>query len=140
MPDEHPLDTSSPSSARSCVLAAIEAARSGRAEEFFGYFDADVDFWLPGSTPISGHWTTRAGFVEYATLVFSYLSVPVRLDVTNVIAAGDWVVTECTGHGVTRDGVDYDNVYCLVWRVRDGKIVRFTEYCDTDLVRQVLCR
>ncbi len=95
---------------------------------------------MPGSTPISGRWNTRDGFIEYATLVFSYLSMPVRLEVKNVIAAGDWVVTECSGHGVTRDGVDYDNVYCLVWRVQRGKIVRFTEYCDTDLVRQVLCR
>jgi hypothetical protein len=95
---------------------------------------------MPGTTPISGRWDTRDGFIEYATLVFSYLSKPVRLEVTNLISAGDWVVTECTGHGVTRDGVDYDNVYCLVWRVSGGKIVRFTEYCDTDLVRQVLCR
>ena len=123
-----------------CVRAAIEAARAGRADEFFGYFDPAVEFWMPGTTPISGRWNSREGFIEYAMLVFSYLSKPVVLEITNVIGAGDWVVTECTGHGVTRDGTDYDNVYCLVWRVRDGRIVRFTEYCDTDLVRQVLCR
>ena len=123
-----------------CVRAAIDAARAGRADEFFACFDEALQFWMPGTTPISGRWHSRAGFVEYATRVFSYLSQPVVLEVTNVIAAGDWVVTECTGHGVTKAGVDYDNVYCLVWRVEDGKIVSFTEYCDTDLVRQVMCR
>jgi hypothetical protein len=29
--------------ARTCVLSAIQAAREGRADEFFGYFDAHVE-------------------------------------------------------------------------------------------------
>ena len=126
--------------ASAIVLRAIEAAREGRAEEFIGHFAEDVDFWMPGTTPISGHWHDRQGFVDYAMKVWSYLSVPVKLEVRSLVAAGDWVVTECAGHGVTRDGRDYDNVYCLVWVVRDERIVRFAEYCDTALVESVLCR
>ena len=53
--------------------------------------------------------------------------------------AGEWVFTEAVGHGVTKRGHDYDNSYCLVWQVRDGKIIRFVEYCDTELVSTVLC-
>lgn len=126
--------------ASAIVLRAIAAAREGRAEEFIGCFAEDVDFWMPGTTPISGHWHDRQGFVDYAMRVWSYLSVPVKLDVRSLVAAGDWVVTECVGHGVTRDGRDYDNVYCLVWVVRDDRIARFVEYCDTALVESVLCR
>lgn len=122
------------------VLRAIEAARAGRAEEFIGCFAEDVAFWMPGSTPISGRWHDRAGFVAYAMKVWSYLDVPVRLEVDGVIAAGEWVVTPCRGHGVTKRGEDYDNVYCLVWRVRHGCIVSFVEYCDTALIDAILCR
>lgn len=122
------------------VLGAIEAARAGRAEEFIACFAEQVEFWMPGSTPISGRWHDRAGFVSYAMKVWSYLDVPVRLEVDGVIAAGEWVVTPCRGHGVTKHGEDYDNVYCLLWRVRDGLIVSFVEYCDTDLINSTLCR
>ncbi len=122
------------------VLRAIDAAREQRAEEFLACFADDVAFWMPGSTPISGRWHDRAGFVAYAMKVWSYLDVPVRLEVDGVIAAGEWVVTTCRGHGITKSGADYDNVYCLVWRVRAGRVVTFVEYCDTALVEAVLCR
>jgi hypothetical protein len=122
------------------VMRAINHARAGEAEQFINCFSPALEFWMPGSTPISGHWHDREGFVGYATKVWSYLSVPVKLEVRSVVAAGEWVVTECVGHGVTRGGADYDNVYCLVWVVRDGRIARFVEYCDTALVESVLCR
>ena len=78
-------------------------------------------------------------FTEYFAQVASYLDEMIQLDIYNVIASGEWVITEATGHGVTKKGLDYDNSYCLVWQVRDGKVIRFVEYCDTELVSKVLC-
>jgi uncharacterized protein len=40
---------------------------------------------------------------------------------------------------VTKAGKDYDNHYCHLWHVKDGKIDKFTEYNDTDLIVRVLC-
>ena len=124
---------------REVVMAAIDAARSGLGEDFIAFFHDDLDFWFPGTTPISGRRRGLPAFVEYLGQVASYLDQMIVLELTNVIVTGEWVITEASGHGVTRNGLDYDNSYCLVWQVRDGKVIRFVEYCDTELVSNVLC-
>jgi uncharacterized protein len=60
-------------------------------------------------------------------------TVPVRL-----IAEGDLVVVEAHGRNVTRNGRTYNNTYCNVLRLEDGKISEWMEYCDTALVDAVL--
>jgi len=54
------------------------------------------------------------------------------------IAEGDHVVVEARGHNRTRDGKAYDNAYCFVFRVADGRLQEVTEYMDTLLVSSVL--
>lgn len=121
------------------VTKALDAARKGLGDEFMSYFADDLDYWFPGTTPISGRRHGLAEFGEYLAQLAGYLSEMIVVEFTNVIVSGEWVITEAVGHGVTRKGKDYDNSYCLVWRVRDGKVIRFVEYCDTELVSNVLC-
>jgi len=120
-------------------MNAIDAARNGLGDEFVSWFADDLDFWFPGTTPISGRRRGLAGFKKYLGQVAGYLDQMIVLELTNVIVTGEWVITEAIGHGVTKSGRDYDNSYCLVWQVRDGKVIRFVEYCDTELVSKVLC-
>jgi ketosteroid isomerase-like protein len=54
------------------------------------------------------------------------------------IADGDHVVVEGVGEMCTKGGVAYNNDYCLVYRLKDGKIVEITEYCDSVLTERVL--
>ncbi len=54
------------------------------------------------------------------------------------IADGDVVVVEAKGDNVTREGVRYDNDYCLVFRLEDGKIKEVREYCDSILTEKAL--
>jgi uncharacterized protein len=54
------------------------------------------------------------------------------------IADGDYVVVEAKGDMVTKDGVRYDNDYCLIYRLADGKIVEIREYLDSTLCERVL--
>jgi uncharacterized protein len=56
------------------------------------------------------------------------------------IADGDYVVVEAKGDMVTKGGVRYDNDYCLVYRLANGKIVEMREYCDSFLCENVLGR
>ncbi len=37
-----------------------------------------------------------------------------------------------------RSGERYDNHYCMVWRIENGKIKEIKEYCDSALVERVL--
>jgi len=56
----------------------------------------------------------------------------------NFIAEGDYVVVEARGDNVTKSGERYDNQYCMVWRIENGKIKEIKEYCDSALVERVL--
>jgi ketosteroid isomerase-like protein len=56
------------------------------------------------------------------------------------IADGDHVVVEAKGDNVTREGVRYDNDYCLVFRLEGGRIKEVREYCDSILTEQALGR
>lgn len=54
------------------------------------------------------------------------------------IADGDCVVVEAKGDNLTKSGVRYDNDYCLVFRLQDGKIREVREYCDSVLTEKAL--
>ena len=54
------------------------------------------------------------------------------------IADGDHVVVDAKGNNVTREGVRYDNDYCLVFRLEGGKIREIREYCDSVLTERAL--
>jgi len=56
----------------------------------------------------------------------------------NFIADGDYVVIEARGDNVTKAGLRYDNQYCMVYRIENGKIKEIKEYCDSTLVERVL--
>jgi ketosteroid isomerase-like protein len=56
------------------------------------------------------------------------------------IADGDCVVVEAKGDNLTRAGVRYDNDYCLVFQLENGKIKEVREYCDSVLTERALGR
>jgi ketosteroid isomerase-like protein len=60
-------------------------------------------------------------------------TIPLRF-----IADEDHVVVQATGEMRTKAGVPYNNDYCLIYRLRDGKIVEITEYLDSVLCERVL--
>lgn len=54
------------------------------------------------------------------------------------IAEDDTVVVEAQGKVNTKSGKPYNNTYCFIFRLADGKIKEITEYCDTELISTVL--
>jgi len=68
----------------------------------------------------------------------SFFAVRPRSVAFNFIAEGDYVVVEARGDNVTKAGLRYDNHYCMVWRIENGKIKQIKEYCDSALVERVL--
>ncbi|MFT3724926.1 MAG: nuclear transport factor 2 family protein [Hyphomonadaceae bacterium] len=53
-------------------------------------------------------------------------------------ADGDFVIVEAKGDNQLKNGKRYDNEYCFVIRMREGKMVEITEYLDTELVSDCL--
>jgi uncharacterized protein len=54
------------------------------------------------------------------------------------IAEGDLVVAEVRGQVTTKAGRPYNNAYCFIFRIADGKVKEMTEYLDTELVSAAL--
>jgi len=54
------------------------------------------------------------------------------------IADDDCVVVEAKGSNLTKAGARYDNDYCLVFRLENGKIKEVREYCDSILTEKAL--
>ena len=123
---------------RKVVQGAIDALNRGDGEAFVNFFSDDLDFWMPGTTPVSGKIKGKQGFAELAGKVAEYLDVMITLKITNFIACGDWVVSEAVGDALTKKGKKYCNTYCHLWQVKNGKVVKFVEYNDTELIMRVL--
>jgi uncharacterized protein len=54
------------------------------------------------------------------------------------LADGDWVVVEARGDMVTKEGQPYQNHYCMLYRLQNGRIVEIKEYQDSTLCERVL--
>ncbi len=122
------------------VEQAVQAINAGDADALLSLFSDDIEFWMPGSTPVSQRTRGKAEFLNIFALVAQRLEKMVMLEVTNMIPAGDWVIMESRGDALTKHGEAYRNTYCHLWKIQDGKVVSFTEYNDTQLVMDVLFR
>ena len=47
-------------------------------------------------------------------------------------------MVEAKGDNLTKEGVRYDNDYCLVFRIEGGGITEIREYCDSALTERAL--
>ena len=96
----------------------------------------DVSWTLIGSTKFSGTMNGKQEIVEKLFKpLFAQLETPGSNVIDNMIAEGDYVVVQQHGTGRrTKSGKDYNNTYCIVYKVANGKITEITEYCDTELI------
>jgi len=64
------------------------------------------------------------------------LKPPYKVHSKNFIADGDYVAVEAVGENTTPEGKTYQNKYCWVCKVVNGKIYELKEYMDTQLVTE----
>src|SRR5258708_35847988 len=107
----------------------------GNAEGFLGKLDDNVKFTVQGSTKYSGTCNNKH---ELLSKVLGPLSAQLEGGLTitpyNFIAEGDYVVMQANGKSNTKAGGTYNNTYCQIFRLANGKVQEVTEYLDTELV------
>ncbi len=115
---------------------AAWAGEDGAA--FFNILADDVRWTVIGSCPVSRTYTSKQQFFEGATKPLSAkLAGPIQPTVRNVIAEGDHVVLQWEGRATTKAGKPYNNSYCWVMRIENGKVREGTAYIDTELVSEL---
>jgi uncharacterized protein len=69
--------------------------------------------------------------------LFETFATPYRFVIEEVIAEGERVVVLGRGQVTTKAGKDYNNSYCFVLRIADGRLLELREHLDTALVESV---
>ena len=98
----------------------------------------DFAWIVEGKSKFSSRFNGKAA-VEQKLLrpLFDTFATPYRFEIDEIIAEGDRVVVLGRGQVRTKWGKDYDNHYCFVIRMTDGRMVELREYLDTALVESV---
>lgn len=120
------------------VLDFYAAGARGDMDACFAMLADDVVWTNIGSTKFSGTYTGRQQLAEKLLgPLFGQLKAGIASEVEQLVAEGDVVVAQTVGTAETRDGTPYNNTYCQVITVRDGRIAAVTEYMDTALIDTV---
>jgi len=107
----------------------------GNTEPYLASLADDIRWTIIGTTKFSGTFHGKqAVFNELLGPVLSQIADPLTLLAHRFIAEGDHVVVEFHGQNTTKAGKAYNNTYCCVYRIAEGKVQEVTEYLDTELV------
>ena len=119
------------------VLAFIEAMGNGDPEAAAPCITEDAYTLAKGFGSFAG---VRQHDTILATIGAFHQLMPAGMkpEIVSVIAEGDKVVVEFEGNGILYNGEPYGNEYCMVFKMRDGRICQVNEYFCTLLAEQRL--
>ena len=120
------------------VRSFYEAGNRGDFDACFDMVADDVTWTNIGTTALSGTYAGKAELMEKLLgPLFGQLEAGISSTIDALIAEDDWVVALTSGTATTKDGRPYNNSYCQVIRLRDGKFAEVKEYFDTALAASV---
>jgi ketosteroid isomerase-like protein len=116
------------------MIEALSNADVGFIEENYA---EDFRIWVTGSLPFSGS-GDKAGAVAGMPAMLDLFPDGLRFEIVALTAEGERVAIEARSEGTTARGDRYQQEYHFLMRVRDGRIVEWREYMDTEHARKVL--
>ena len=112
----------------------------GNSRPFVAAMADDFNWTVTGTTRWSKTYAGKqAVLTELFGILQSRVAGQIRITADRFIADGDFVVVEAQGsNNTTTAGKPYNNRYCFVFRLAEGKLKEVTEYLDTELVTAAL--
>jgi uncharacterized protein len=121
------------------IQEIFSALSRGDSKPFVESLAGDVRWTLAGTTPWSRTYDGKpAVLAELLGPLFAQFADRYTSEATRLTAEDDRVVVEASGRVTTKAGVPYNNSYCYVLRLADGRVKEITEYFDTQLVATAL--
>lgn len=129
-----------PSDNKQVLQTVFAALAQGDIGSFIGALADDLVWHFMGSTKWSRAYRGKQAVIEeLLTPIALQFERPPALEMLRLTADEDRVVVELQGlGGLTRAGARYDNRYCWICRMHEGRIAELFEYGDTALVERVL--
>jgi uncharacterized protein len=119
------------------VRDAFDAWSRGDGRTFFNLVADDVRWTVIGSTPISGTYNSKREFREVTRRLSERFTTVLKVTVRDVFADGDKVAIQFESHAQGKNGTAYDQTYCWVTRLEDGRVREVIAYLDTELVSKL---
>jgi ketosteroid isomerase-like protein len=115
----------------------IAALSRADTDWVLAHYADDMQMWTAGSLPFSGVHTRDEirGLMDGILGAFPH---GLTFAIKTLTAEDDRVAIEAECDGVHASGKPYRNQYHFLMRIREGAIVEFKEYLDTQLAREVL--
>ncbi len=132
-----PAEVQEPTRAnKDLVRAFFSRFGEGDLEGALGFLSDDATWWIlgkPEAIPTSGE-LGKEKLGKLLRRMQGQMKGPMQMTVESVIAEGDRVAVEVSGHAELQNGRVYANQYHFAITVRDGKIATVREYLDTQHV------
>jgi ketosteroid isomerase-like protein len=127
--------------AKQVVQRYLDALLAGDIDTIRDSFAEDATWSMHGDLPLAGPWKGRDQIVDdFLRAVGSelYEAGSQSFEFPTLIAEGDTVALEWHVQARTAAGLEYDNEYCGIFIVRDGRIAVVREYLDSRYAAQRL--
>jgi ketosteroid isomerase-like protein len=106
----------------------------GNGKPFVESMSDDFCWIITGSTRWSRTYRGKQAVRnELLRPLFSHFADQYTNTAHRFIAEDDYVVVECRGQVTTKAGMPYNNTYCWVCRITDGKLQELTETLESDV-------
>ncbi len=107
----------------------------GNDQPFLDAMAEDMQWVWMGSGHLSRTFAGKQAILDQLwSAVKTTLIPPYKVVAHRFIADGDYVAVEASGVNTTPEGKKYNNRYCWVCRIWEGKLRELKEYMDTQLV------
>ena len=120
------------------VSDIFEELTKGNGVPFWEACHDDVVWRTIGDSSWSGEFVGKQTIIDEVFRPLNRALVERATVPTRIIDGIDVIVLQARGKNLTRDGQRYDNDYVFVIHFEDAKIVRYEEYCDTEMITRVL--
>jgi uncharacterized protein len=121
------------------MQAIFDSLALGNGKPFLDAMADDFCWVIPGQTAWSRCFEGKQAVQnELFRPLFAQFATQYTNRATRFVAEDDAVVVECHGQVTTKKGRPYNNTYCYVCRLEDGKLKELVEYMDTQMMDATL--
>jgi len=119
------------------IREIFKALETGDGAAFFVHVADNVNWTVPGTHPLAGHYRGRADYAGTFVKLGKVLPHGAQLHVEHVVVQDDEAVVELRSLATAINGMRFDNRYCMVLAFDGETIVRGRSYVDPALVARL---
>ena len=118
---------------KATITEFMQVFSSGDVDGILSRMTDDATWWVAGNIPGISGTKDKAGFKEMVSgIAESTTTGAIRLTPHAFTAEGERVAVETESYTELKNGRVYNNLYHVLFTVRDGKISSVKEFLDTE--------